>query len=113
MFNHESTRRGHEFVTRKISRGVVKIYKQLCTGKPIEPIYLGNLNAKRDWGHANDYIKCMWEMLQQEPEDFVIATGVARSVRDFVETAFGVLNLDIKWSGEGLKEEGFIHGKKA
>lgn len=84
LFNHESPRRGESFVSRKITRSVAKIHLGL-----IENFALGNLDAKRDWGHAQDYVEAMWLMLQQEkPEDFVIATGEAHSVREFVELAF-------------------------
>jgi GDPmannose 4,6-dehydratase len=90
LFNHESPRRGAEFVTRKISTAAAKI--KLGIEKEIR---LGNLEAKRDWGHARDYVKAMWLMLQQdEPEDFVIATGQSRSVREFLESAFGLVNVD-------------------
>ena len=92
LFNHESPRRGENFVSRKITRGVA----QILAGK-IDKLRLGNLDAKRDWGHARDYVQAMWLMLQQdEPDDYVIATGVSRSVRDFVEAAFAVAGLD--WS---------------
>jgi len=92
LFNHESPRRGFEFVTRKITRAVARI-KQ---GKAQE-VRLGNLDAKRDWGHARDYVEAMWLMLQQpEPSDFVIATGKAHSVRDFCERAFGHVGLDYR-----------------
>jgi len=90
LFNHESPRRGAEFVTRKISSAAAKI--KLGLEKEFR---LGNLEAKRDWGHSRDYVRAMWLMLQQdEPEDFVIATGHSRSVREFLETAFGMVNLD-------------------
>jgi GDPmannose 4,6-dehydratase len=92
LFNHESPRRGAEFVTRKITSTAARI--KLGIEKEI---YLGNLDARRDWGHARDYVKAMWHMLQQdEPEDLVIATGKSRSVREFLETAFGYVNLDYK-----------------
>lgn len=92
LFNHESPRRGCEFVTRKISLGVA----QIVSGKT-KSIHLGNLDAKRDWGHAREYVEAMWRMLQQpEPEDFVIATGEAHSVRDFVEQAFALVGLDYR-----------------
>lgn len=90
LFNHESPRRGENFVTRKITRGVA----QILAGKA-DRLLLGNLAAKRDWGHARDYVQAMWLMLQQnEPADYVVATGVMRSVKDFVETAFGMAELD-------------------
>ena len=102
LFNHESPRRGETFVTRKITRGLAAISqgKQSC-------LYLGNLNAKRDWGHAKDFVRAMWLMLQQEsPEDYVIATGVQYSVRQFVEACAPYFGMDIVWSGEGLSEVG-------
>jgi GDPmannose 4,6-dehydratase len=92
LFNHESPRRGENFVTRKVTRGVA----QILAGK-LDKLRMGNLDAKRDWGHARDYVKAMWMMLQQnEGDDYVIATGVSRSVRDFVETAFALVGLDSK-----------------
>lgn len=102
MFNHESPRRGENFVTRKITIGVanVKRGKQDC-------LYLGNLNATRDWGHARDYVECMWKILQKdEPEDYVIATGETTSVRDFVRIAFKYVDIDLKFEGEGVEEVG-------
>tara|TARA_B100000902_G_scaffold326010_1_gene320925 strand:+ start:539 stop:1606 length:1068 start_codon:yes stop_codon:yes gene_type:complete len=102
LFNHESERRGETFVTRKISLAVARISKGVQN-----KLYLGNLNAKRDWGYAKDYVKSMWLMLQQdEPEDFVIATGEQHSVREFVELAFKVVSINIKWIGEGNNEKG-------
>jgi len=102
LFNHESPRRGKRFVTRKITRAVARITK----GKQ-DKIYLGNMNAKRDWGYAKDYVKMMWMMLQHKtPEDFVIATGETHSVREFVEAAFKHVDVDIKWQGEGVDEKG-------
>ena len=103
LFNHESPRRGETFVTRKIVLGLSNIQKgnQDC-------LYLGNLNAKRDWGHAKDFVEAMWLMLQQdEPEDFVIATGVQYSVKDFVEAAASYFGMKIVWMGEGLNEYGY------
>lgn len=102
LFNHESERRGETFVTRKITLAVANIVK----GKQ-EKLYLGNLNAKRDWGYAKDYVECMWLMLQQEtPEDFVIATGETRTVREFVDAAFACAGIQITWQGEGVEEKG-------
>jgi len=102
LFNHESPRRGETFVTRKITRGL----SHISTGKQ-DVLYLGNLNSKRDWGHAKDFVEAMWLMLQQdEPDDFVIATGVQYSVRDFVETAAPYFGMEIVWEGEGLDEVG-------
>ena len=102
LFNHESPKRGETFVTRKITRALarIKLGLQDC-------LYLGNMNAKRDWGHAKDYVEMQWLMLQQdEPDDFCIATGVQYSVRDFVESACKELDIKIKWKGEAEKEVG-------
>jgi GDPmannose 4,6-dehydratase len=102
LFNHESPRRGETFVTRKITRGLAKI----AVGGN-ESVALGNLNAKRDWGHARDYVEAMWLMLQQEkPVDLVIATGEQYSVRDFIEKACLQFGFDLEWSGLGLEEKG-------
>jgi GDPmannose 4,6-dehydratase len=102
LFNHESPRRGETFVTRKITRGLA----QIATGAN-QPVHLGNLNAKRDWGHARDYVEAMWLMLQHpEPLDLVIATGKQYSVRDFVEEACRNLGFDIAWQGGGINEIG-------
>ena len=103
LFNHESERRGENFVTRKITLGVARISK----GKQ-DKIILGNLDAKRDWGYAKDYIECMWLMLQNfEPQDFVIATGKCHSVREFVELAFREVGIYIRWKGTGVDEKGY------
>ena len=103
LFNHEGPRRGETFVTRKITRGVAEIFL-----KKRKVLYLGNLNAKRDWGYAEDYVKSMWLMLQaKKPNDYVIATGKSRSVREFVEKAFKHVKIKIKWKGKGIKEEGY------
>lgn len=102
LFNHESPRRGETFVTRKITRGL----SQIAVGGN-QPVRLGNLNAKRDWGHARDYVEAMWLMLQHpEPLDLVIATGKQYSVRDFVEAASQNLGFDIEWQGNGIGETG-------
>jgi GDPmannose 4,6-dehydratase len=102
LFNHESPRRGETFVTRKITRGLSSI----STGQQ-DILYLGNLNAKRDWGHAKDFVEAMWLMLQQdEPDDYVIATGEQYSVREFVEAAAPYFGMNIVWEGEGLNEVG-------
>ncbi|KAL6048278.1 GDP-mannose 4,6-dehydratase [Balamuthia mandrillaris] len=102
LFNHESPRRGPTFVTRKITRAVARIHKGLQ-----ETVYLGNLDAKRDWGHAKDYVEAMWLMQQaDEPGDFVIATGNNHSVREFVEESFACIGEKILWEGEGLNEVG-------
>jgi len=103
LFNHESPIRGETFVTRKITRALarIKLGLQDC-------LFLGNLNAKRDWGHAKDYVEMQWLMLQQDkPEDFVIASGVQYSVRDFVNAAAKELGMDIRWEGEGVDEKGY------
>ena len=103
LFNHEGPRRGETFVTRKITRGVAEIYL-----KKRKILYLGNLNAKRDWGYAEDYVKSMWLMLQaKKPNDYVIATGKSRSVKEFVEHAFKCVKIKIKWKGKGVKEVGY------
>ncbi len=102
LFNHESPRRGETFVTRKITIALSRITSGLQ-----DCLYLGNLNAKRDWGHAKDFVEAMWLMLQQdEPDDFVIATGVQYSVREFVEEAAPYFGIKIRWQGEGLDEIG-------
>ena len=108
LFNHESPLRGETFVTRKITRALARIKLGLQ-----ECVYLGNLNAKRDWGHAKDYVEMQWLMLQQEkPEDFVIATGVQYSVRDFINAAGKELGMQIRWEGEGVDEKGYdAHAK--
>jgi len=103
LFNHESPRRGETFVTRKITQALSKISVGLQ-----EHLYLGNLDAKRDWGHAKDFVRAMWLMLQQEkPEDYVIATGQQYSVREFVDKAAPYFGMKIEWMGEGEKEVGF------
>jgi len=102
LFNHESPVRGETFVTRKITRAVARIHLGLQA-----TLYLGNLESKRDWGHAKDYVEAMWLMLQQDqPDDYVIATGVAHSVREFVERSFTEVGIEIIWEGEGVKEIG-------
>ncbi|WP_251206929.1 GDP-mannose 4,6-dehydratase [Acetatifactor aquisgranensis] len=103
LFNHESERRGENFVTRKITRAAGRIAEGIQ-----DHLELGNLDSKRDWGYARDYVECMWLMLQQEkPEDFVIATGVQHTVRDFTEKAFAANGLDLRWEGSGLEEKGY------
>ena len=107
LFNHESPVRGETFVTRKITRAMarIKLGLQDC-------LYLGNLNSKRDWGHAKDYVEAQWLMLQQnEPEDYVIATGKQNSVRDFVNAAAKELGLKIHWQGTGEEEKGYLTGR--
>lgn len=103
LFNHESPSRGETFVTRKITRALARVKLGLQ-----DRLYLGNLNALRDWGHARDYVEMQWLMLQQEkPEDFVIATGEQHSVREFVQEAAAALGIRIRWEGEGVNEKGF------
>ena len=107
LFNHESPVRGETFVTRKITRALTRIKLGLQ-----KTLYLGNIDAMRDWGHAKDYVEVQWLMLQQKtPEDFVISTGQQYSVRDFVNTAAKELDLNIIWSGIGIKERGVVDGK--
>lgn len=104
LFNHESPLRGETFVTRKISRGAAKIALGMQ-----EKIYLGNLDARRDWGHAKDYVEAMYLILQQQkPEDFVIATGITTTVRDFVLMAFAELGIELVFTGSGVDEKGFV-----
>lgn len=104
LFNHESPLRGETFVTRKITRGVAKI----AIGMQ-DKIYLGNLDAKRDWGHAKDYVEAMWLILQQPvPEDYVIATGITTPVRDFVRMAFAEVGVELEFKGEGSSERGYV-----
>jgi GDPmannose 4,6-dehydratase len=104
LFNHESPLRGETFVTRKITRAASRIAMGLQDG-----LYLGNLDAKRDWGHAKDYVEAMWRILQQdEPEDFVIATGVTTTVRDFVKMSFAEVGIELEFKGEGVEEKGFV-----
>ena len=104
LFNHESERRGETFVTRKISLAAARIAqgKQNC-------LYLGNLDSLRDWGYAKDYVECMWLILQHDtPEDFVIATGVQHSVREFATLAFHHAGIELRWEGEGINEKGIV-----
>jgi len=108
LFNHESPVRGETFVTRKITRGLARIKLGLQKN-----LFLGNINALRDWGHAKDYVEAQWLMLQQkEPDDFVIATGKQYSVKDFINLAAKNLNLVIEWKGKGLNEVGLLDGKE-
>jgi len=107
LFNHESPFRGETFVTRKITRALARIKLGLQ-----DALYLGNLDAKRDWGHARDYVEVQWLMLQQEkPDDFVIATGIQYSVRDFINAAADELEIKIRWEGQGLEEIGYWQEK--
>lgn len=104
LFNHESPLRGETFVTRKITRAVARIGLGLQ-----KKLYLGNMDAKRDWGHARDYVECMWKILQQdEPEDWVIATGETTTVRDFVRLAFEEIGVELEFTGEGVEEKGIV-----
>lgn len=104
LFNHESPNRGETFVTRKITRAVAKIALGFQ-----ETLYLGNMNSKRDWGHAKDYVEGMWLILQQEkPEDFVLATGITTEIRDFVRMAFAEVGIELGFRGEAENEEGFV-----
>jgi len=108
LFNHESPNRGETFVTRKITRALARIYLGLQ-----DCVYLGNLDARRDWGHARDYVEMQWLMLQQEkPEDFVIATGLQYSVRDFVDAAAAELGIVLDWKGNGLEEHGSVRSTR-
>jgi len=103
LFNHESPRRGETFVTRKIARAVARIKNGMQ-----DCLYLGNINAKRDWGHARDYVEAMWLMLQQDtPDDYVVATGETHSVKEFVEESFKIAGINIAWKGQGLDEVGY------
>jgi GDPmannose 4,6-dehydratase len=104
LFNHESPIRGETFVSRKITRAVARMKLGLQ-----KKLYLGNLDAKRDWGHAKDFVKAMWLMLQQKkPDDYVVATGESHSVREFVELAFREIGAEIQWKGKGAKEVGIV-----
>jgi GDPmannose 4,6-dehydratase len=108
LFNHESPRRGETFVTKKITHAIANI----ISGKQ-EKLYLGNLDAKRDWGFAPEYVQCQWLMLQQEePDDYVIGTGESHSVREFVEIALEYSVVEIEWNGEGAGERGIVHSFK-
>lgn len=104
LFNHESPLRGETFVTRKITRAVAKIAMGLQ-----DKLFLGNMNSRRDWGHAKDYVRAMWAILQQEkPEDFVIATGITTTVREFVRLAFAELGIELEFKGEGVDEKAYV-----
>ena len=109
LFNHESPRRGLEFVTRKFTDGIARIklgIPQRETGKNY--LEMGNLEARRDWGHSRDYVEAMWKMLQQDsPSDYVIATGETHSVREFIEAAADVAGIKINWQGQGVEEKGY------
>ena len=102
LFNHESERRGETFVTRKITLAAARIAQGMQ-----DKLYLGNMDARRDWGHARDYVECMWLMLQHDtPEDFVIATGEMHTVREFCTLAFGEAGINLQWVGSGIDEKG-------
>ncbi|VAV82241.1 GDP-mannose 4,6-dehydratase [hydrothermal vent metagenome] len=104
LFNHESPRRGETFVTRKITRAVAAI----LAGKQ-ERLFLGNLDAKRDWGFAPEYVECQWLMLQQDrPDDYAVGTGQSHTVREFLEAAFGAVGIELEWKGEGVSEKGYV-----
>ena len=106
LFNHESPLRGETFVTRKITRAAAAMSLELQ-----DRLYLGNLDAKRDWGHARDYVEGMWRILQQdEPDDYVLATGQTQTVRSFVEAAFKAVHIDVEWTGSGVEEKGLKAG---
>jgi len=104
LFNHESSNRGENFITRKITRGITRIYLGIQ-----DCLFVGNLYSKRDWGHAKDYVEAQWLMLQQKkPKDYVIATGLQFTVKDFINKVCKYLNIDISWQGNGLKETGYM-----
>src|SRR3989339_643415 len=104
LFNHESPRRGETFVTRKITRAIANIL-----GGRQQKLYLGNLEAKRDWGFAPEYVMCQWLMLQQDrPEDYIIGTGESHTVREFLELAFDYVGIEIEWKGKGIHQKGII-----
>lgn len=108
LFNHESPRRGETFVTRKITRAAARIGLGMQ-----DKLYLGNLNARRDWGHAKDYVEAMWLILQQDkPDDYVIATGITTSVREFARLAFAEIGVELEFTGEGVKEVGKVKSSK-
>ena len=107
LFNHESPRRGETFVTRKITRGLANISQGLE-----DCLYMGNIDALRDWGHAKDYVRMQWMMLQQDqPEDFVIATGVQHTVRQFIQWTADALGMELRWEGKGVEEQAYWNGK--
>jgi GDPmannose 4,6-dehydratase len=106
LFNHEGTKRGEEFVTRKISKGVARIYHAIKNSQPFHPIELGNLDAKRDWSDSEDFVDGVWKMLNQEkPKDYILSSDETHSIREFVEKAFKVANIDGAWHGNGTNEE--------
>jgi GDPmannose 4,6-dehydratase len=110
LFNHEGTRRGEEFVTRKITKKVAEIYHKLKTGEEFEPLQLGNVDAKRDWSDSKDFMRAVWLMLNQDkPKDYVLASGTTHSVKEFVQVAFQNAGVSGLWSGTGLDAK-YLHG---
>jgi GDPmannose 4,6-dehydratase len=110
LFNHESPRRGEEFVTRKITLGISRILKAIKNKEPFAPIELGNLDAKRDWSHALDFVDGVWKMMNQDtPKEFVLSSNETHTVRDFINIAFKYANIDASWHGNGLSEELSVH----
>jgi GDPmannose 4,6-dehydratase len=110
LFNHESPKRGEEFVTRKITLGISRILKAIKNKEPFSPIELGNLDAKRDWSHAFDFVDGVWKMLNQEtPKEFVLSSNETHTVREFIDIAFKYANIDASWHGNGLSEELSVH----
>ena len=106
LFNHEGTKRGEEFVTRKITKGVARIYKAILDNQPFAPIELGNLDAKRDWSDSEDFVDGVWRMLNQDkPKDYVLSSNETHSIREFIEVAFKIANIDGNWHGSNLNEE--------
>ena len=106
LFNHEGTKRGEEFVTRKISKGVARIYHSIKNNLPFEPIELGNLDAKRDWSDSEDFIDGVWKMLNQdEPKEYILSSNETHSIREFIEKAFETANINGVWHGKRVKEE--------
>lgn len=106
LFNHESPRRGEEFVTRKITKGVARIFKSIKRGEVFEPIHLGNVDAKRDWSHAADFVDGVWKMLNQEvPNEYVLSSNETHTIREFVELAFKEVGIEGFWHGQGTSEE--------
>jgi GDPmannose 4,6-dehydratase len=112
LFNHEGTKRGEEFVTRKITKGVAKIHHAINKNKSFKPIALGNLDAKRDWSDSEDFVKGVWLMLNQDkPKDYVLSSGETHSIREFVEKAFKYAGYEGEWKGSGVKESYVILNK--
>jgi GDPmannose 4,6-dehydratase len=113
LFNHESERRGEEFVTRKITKGITRILQTISEGKPFEPIKLGNLDAKRDWSHSEDFVDGVWKMLNQETlhsnlKEYILASGETHSVREFINKAFEYANIEGYWEGTGIGEKFYL-----